>query len=199
MLGKVFGVISLIAVVFGVAGGKGEQMGTAVLQGASSAIELTLTLGGMMCLWCGVMRVLEEAGAVRALARLLRRPLAFFFPQTARTGEGMEEICANLAANLLGVGNAATPMALCALEKMQKNNPTPSVASGDMITLTVLNTCSLSLVPSTVLALRQAAGSRHAFDVIVPIWICSAGCAALALMLTRLLRGKEERRGGSDP
>ena len=195
MLGKVFGAISLIAVAFGLALGRGAQMGTAVLEGASDAIELTLTLGGMMCLWCGVMRVLEEAGAVRILARLFRRPLAFFFPQTAKTGEGMEEVCANLAANLLGVGNAATPMALCALEKMQKNNPEPSVASGDMITLTVLNTCSVSLVPSTVLALRQAAGSKDAFRVIVPIWICSVSCAALALFMTRLLRGKESSQG----
>ena len=102
----------------------------------------------------------------------------------------MEEICANLAANLLGVGNAATPMALRALEKMQKNNPQKDVATGDMITLTVLNTCSVTLIPSTLLALRRAAGASRPFEVVLPIWICSALCATLALLLCRTLRQK---------
>lgn len=143
-----------------------------------------------MCLFCGVMRVLEEAGVIRRLSRLLRRPLAFFFPETAANGDGMEELAANVAANLLGVGNAATPMALRALEKMQKHNPAKDVATGDMITLTVLNTCSLAIVPSTILALRQKAGATHPFSVVVPIWICSFTCAALGLLLTRALRAR---------
>lgn len=188
MLGKVFGVMVLVSLVFGIAGGNGAAMGAAVLDGASGAVRLSLTLCGTMCLFCGVMRVLEEAGAVRWLARLLRRPLSFFFPDTAASGQGLEEICANLAANLIGVGNAATPMALAALEKMQKRNPAPDTATGDMITLTVLNTCSVAVIPSTVLALRQQAGASDPFDVLVPIWICSASCALLALLITRALR-----------
>lgn len=189
MLGKVFGVMVLVSLGFGVLGGAGEAMATAVLEGASAAIRLSLTLSGTMCLFCGIMHVLEEAGAVRRLAHLLRRPLAFFFPDTAASGDGLEEICANLAANLIGVGNAATPMALCALEKMQKRNPHPDTATGDMITLTVLNTCSVAVIPSTVLALRQQAGAGNPFEVLIPIWICSASCAALALLITRGLRG----------
>lgn len=190
MLGKVFGVIVLVALVFGVMTGAGEAMATAVLDGAQSAVQLTVALGGGMCLWCGVMRVLEELGAVRVLARLLHRPLAFFFPDTASSGQGMEEICANLAANLLGIGNAATPMALRALEKMQRSNPTPDVATGDMITLTVLNTCSLSLLPTTLLTLLHRAGAVDPFSIIIPIWICSSACALLSLLLTRALRGR---------
>jgi spore maturation protein A len=136
------------------------------------------------------MRVLEKAGAIRCLSRLLRRPLTFFFPETAATGEGLEEIAANVAANLLGVGNAATPMALRALEKMQKHNLEKDTATGDMITLTVLNTCSLAIVPTTILALRQKAGATNPFSVVVPIWICSFTCALLGLLITRALRGK---------
>lgn len=188
MLGKVFGMMVLVSLGFGIYNGTGEDMAAAVLEGASSALRLSLTLCGTMCLFCGVMRVLEEAGAVRWLARLFRRPLAFFFPDTAASGQGLEEICANLAANLLGVGNAATPMALAALQKLQKNNPDPNTATGDMITLTVLNTCSVAVIPSTVLALRQEAGARDPFAVLVPIWICSVTCAALALLITRALR-----------
>ncbi|MBE6660390.1 MAG: spore maturation protein A [Ruminococcaceae bacterium] len=190
MLGKVFGAIVLVAVFFGFWNGTGEQMASAALDGAGRAIELTLTLSGMMCLWCGVMRVLEEAGVIGKLARLLRRPLAFFFPDAAARGEGLEEICANFAANLLGIGNAATPMALRALEKMQASNPDPDTATGDMITLTVLNTCSVALIPSTILALRRQAGATRPFEVVVPIWICSFVCATLGLLITRLLRGR---------
>ncbi len=188
MLGKVFGVMTLVALTFGLVGGRGEEMASGVLEGASRAVEVTLTLAGMMCLWCGVMRVLEEAGIVGKLARLLRRPLAFFFPDAAARGEGLEEICANFAANLLGIGNAATPMALRALEKMQASNPDPDVATGDMITLTVLNTCSVAIVPSTILMLLTDAGAKNPFSVVVPIWICSFTCALLGLLLTRALR-----------
>ena len=189
MLGRVFGVIVLVAFAFGCSLGRGEAMASAALEGAGRAIELTLTLGGAMCLWCGVMRVLEEAEAVGTLARLLRRPLAFFFPDAAARGEGLEEICANFAANLLGIGNAATPMALRALEKMQAGNPNPDVATGDMITLTVLNTCSVAIVPSTILTLLTKAGAKNPFSVVVPIWICSFTCATLGLLITRALRG----------
>ena len=190
MLGRVFGVMVLTALGFGLCGGRGAEMATAVLESASGAVELCLTLCGTMALWCGVMRVLEEAGAVRLLSRVLYRPLAFFFPETAASGEGMDEICANVAANLLGVGNAATPMALRALEKMQRRNPTPETVSDDMITLTVLNTCSLSLVPSTLITLLHTAGATDPFACLIPIWLCSATCAALALLGCRLLRGR---------
>lgn len=192
MLGKVFGVMVLVALVFGICNGTGEAMSSAALEGAASAVKLSLSLCGTMCLFCGVMRVLEEAGAVRWLSRLLRRPLAFFFPDTAASGQGLGEICASFAANLLGVGNAATPMALAALEKMQKRNAHPDTATGDMITLTVLNTCSVSIIPSTLLALRREAGASDPFEVLVPIWICSASCAALALLITRGLRGRRQ-------
>ncbi len=194
LLGKVFGCIVLISMVFGVFMGTGADMATAVLDSADRAIQLTLTLGGMMCLFCGIMRVLECAGAIRWLTRLFRRPLAFFFPDAAASGEGLEEIAANVAANLLGIGNAATPMALRALEKMQRNNPKPDTATGDMITLTVLNTCSLAILPSTILTLRQKAGAEHPFSVVVPIWICSFACAALGLLMTRVLRGRSRKK-----
>lgn len=188
MLGKVFGILCLLAILFGLPTGHGAEMATAVLDGTTSAIQLTLTLCGIMSLWCGIMQVLEKRGIIRALARLLRRPLAFFFPETVKNGEGMEELCSNLAANLLGVGNAATPMALQALKKMQRHNPEPDVATGDMITLTVLNTCPLTLIPSTLLAIRQRAGAAEPFRVILPIWISSVCCAGLMLLLSRALR-----------
>ena len=188
MLGKVFGVLCVVAFLFAMISGNTDALGDAVLDGASSALNVTLSLCGMMCLWCGMMRVLSEAGVIGKLSRLLKPFLRLFFPTAAKTGDGLDEISANLSANLLGIGNAATPFALAAMQKMQLHNPHPSVASAEQITLAVLNTASVTLIPANLLALRRAAGSEHPWAVLLPIWITSVTCAGMALLLTSLPR-----------
>lgn len=100
----------------------------------------------------------------------------------------MEEIAACLSANLLGMGNAATPFALAAMEKMQKSNPDPDTATDDMVTLTVLNTAAFSLLPTTLISLRQLGGSAHAASVLLPVWLVSLLSSIAAVLLSRLLR-----------
>ena len=188
MLGKVFGILCLIAFIFGFATSNWTLLGSAVLDGASGALDVTLSLCGMMCLWCGIMRVLSEAGLIYRLSCVLRPFLRLFFPKAARTGEGLEEISANLSANLLGIGNAATPFALSAMKKLQLHNPTPTRASDEEITLAVMNTASLTLIPANLLALRRAAGSDSPYAVLFPIWITSLASVSMALLLTSIPR-----------
>ena len=188
MLGKIFGILCVVAFVFSLLTGNAASLGNAILDGASGALQVTLSLCGMMCLWCGMMRVMSDAGLIRKLSRLLMPFLRVFFPEASRTGEGIEEISANVSANLLGIGNAATPFALKAMEKMQKHNPYPSRASAEQITLAVLNTASVTLIPANLLALRRAAGSSQPYAVMIPIWIASILCAAMALLLTSIPR-----------
>lgn len=195
MLGKIFGVICLIAVIAGCVTGNIPALGGAILDGASGAVSLTISLCGVMCLWGGVMQVLEDAGAIRRLARLMSPLLRVFFPDAYKSGIGAEEIAANISANLLGIGNAATPLALRAIEKMQTSNPDKSRPSADMITLAVLNTASFSVFPSTVVALRRTAGAAEPFAVVLPVWICSAAGALLALCLCRVCAALGGRRG----
>lgn len=185
MLGRIFGVICLLSLVFAAVTGNIAQLGNAVLDGAADAVRLTVSLIGIMCLWCGIMQVLSDAGIISKLSRLMSPLLRVFFPTAYRTGNGAEEITANISANLLGIGNAATPLALRAMERMQQSNTDRTSASADMITLTVLNTASVSIMPSTVIALRRAAGAAEPFSVVVPVWICSVCGAVLALLLTR--------------
>lgn len=192
MLGKLFGVITVLSFCIALLTGNVSALGTAVLDGASDAVTLTLSLMGIMCLWCGVMGVLESAGVVTRLARLMRPFLRIFFPDSWKSGTGAEEIAANISANLLGIGNAATPLALAALEKMQKRNPHPERPTNDMVTLAVMNTASISLLPTTILALRRAAGSQNPFSVVLPIWVVSAVCALAALILTRTVGSLSE-------
>ncbi len=193
MLGKIFGILVTVSLIFGIASGNTSELSNAVLDGAASAVTLTLSLCGIMCLWCGIMRVLEDCGIIAKLSRLMKPILSVFFPDAARTDNGIGEISANISANLLGIGNAATPLALRAMQKLQADNPDPSAASGDMITLAVLNTASVNLIPTTILALRRSAGSVAPYSVIVPIWICSFASSALALILTRALHTKVRR------
>ncbi len=187
MAGKVFGILCICSVVGGCLLGNVEAVGEAVLGGASSAVTLLLELGGMICLWSGILQVLTDAGAIRWLAKRLRPFLGFFFPDAAKTGEGLEEISANIGANLLGVGNAATPMALSAMKKMQRHNPHPDTASPDQVTLAVLNTASFTLLPVNLLALRASAGSDAPYTILLPVWAASVTSALLALFLCRLI------------
>ena len=191
MLGKIFGILCGLSVLFGALCGRLPDVATAIPEGAGKAVEVTLTLLGMMCLWSGVMQVLADAGIVKKIAHILAPFLRYVFPKAYQTREGYEEICATLSANFLGLGNAATPFALCAMKKMQQHNPTPEKADNEQITLAVLSTASLTLVPANLLALRRAAGSADPFCIMIPVWITSLFCVTFALLLTSFLRIRE--------
>ena len=191
MLGKIFGVFCTLSLLFGVLCGKLTDVAAAIPDGAAKAVEVTLTLLGMMCLWSGVMQVLSDAGIIQKIARIFAPFLRHVFPKAYKAGEGYEEICATLSANFLGVGNAATPFALCAMKKMQRHNPHPESADNEQVTLAVLSTASLTLVPANLLALRRAAGSQNPFSIMIPVWITSMLCVSFALLLTSFLRIRE--------
>jgi len=199
MLGKMFGIIAIISFIGGIALGNGEALSNSILDGASGAVKLTISLCGIMSLWCGVMKVLQGAGAIGFFSRLISPVFRLFFPDAEKSGEGKEEICACIGANLLGIGNAATPLALSAIKKLHSDHVrkggAADCASRDMITLAVLNTASANLLPTTILALRRSAGSSSPFSVVAPIWICSLSCAFLALILTRALGMKKGKKG----
>ena len=191
MLGKIFGILCTISLMFGALCGRLPEVAAAIPDGADKAVEVTLTLLGMMCLWSGVMQVLSDGGIVHKISCFFAPFLRYVFPKAYKTGQGYEEICATLSANFLGVGNAATPFALSAMKKMQQHNPTPNKADNEQVTLAVLSTASLTLVPANLLALRRAAGSADPFCIMIPVWITSVLCVAFALLLTSFLRIRE--------
>lgn len=199
MLGICFFVLVFVSAVSGTAAGRLAELSCAIVDGAGQAVTLTLSLCGMMALWCGVMNVWKEAGMIRGLSRILAPVLRLAFPDAWRTGIGREEITAAVTANLLGIGNAATPLALSAMAKMQEGNPTPDTARDDMVTLSVLACSPFSLLPTTLIALRRAAGSAEPYGILVPVWITSAVCAVTAVLLCRLWAWARHprRKGGS--
>lgn len=185
ILGKIFSIISIISLLFAIFTGNLSQLAGAILDGASKAVTLTIALVGVMGLWSGVMRVLEDIGVCRMIAKIISPILKFIFPETCRKGIATEEVAANISANMLGLGNAATPMGIKAMQEMSKANGESDTASNDMITFVVMNTCAISLMPTTLIALRRAAGSANPFEILIPVWICSSVCTVVAIFFAK--------------
>jgi spore maturation protein A len=174
-----------LSVICGLATGQGAQVAAAAVEGTRAAVELCLSIGGMMCLWTGVMEVMRQSGLAEGLSRLLRPALKHLFPQVAGEREIMDSISANVSANLLGLGNAATPLGLDAAKRMAKK--TPGVASDAMCMLVVCNTASLQLIPTTVASVRSAAGCQTPFDILPAVWLASALSVGVGILACKVL------------
>ena len=174
-----------ISVLCGAATGQGAQVAAAAMEGAQSAVELCLSMAGMLCLWTGVMEIMSRSGLSAKLSRLLQPALRLLFPQAVRDREVMDCISANLSANLLGLGNAATPLGIEACRRMARKSP--GRASDSMCMLVVCNTASIQLIPTTVAAVRSAAGSAAPFDILPPVWLASALSVAVGVTACKLL------------
>lgn len=173
------------AVVCGLATGRGAEVASAAFEGAAAGVELCLSMAGALCLWMGVMEVLRRSGLAAGLSRLLRPLLRRLFPDFAGDGDVMDAVSANFSANLLGLGNAATPLGLEAARLMA--NKTPGWASDGLCTLVVCNTASLQLIPTTVAAVRAAAGCATPFDILPAVWAASCVSITVGLAAVKLM------------
>ena len=180
-----------VSLVFGILTGSVGELGGAALEGATAAVELCVSMAGIMCLWTGVMEVMEQCGLSAALARLFRPLLRRLLPKASRDEETLAAISANLSANLLGLGNAATPLGIRAARRMAQG--CGGTASHELCLLVVLNSASIQLLPTTVAGVRSALGSADPFDILPTVWTASllsvlAGLAA-AKLFARIWRG----------
>ena len=172
------------AVLCGLALGNGPAVAKGALDGAAAGVELCLSMMGVLCLWMGVMEVMERSGLARGLSRLLRPALRRLYPDFARDKQVMDAVSANLSANLLGLGNAATPLGLEASRLMAERSP--GVASDGLCMLVGMNTASLQLIPTTVASLRAAAGSANPFDILPAVWLASAVSVTVGITAAKL-------------
>lgn len=150
------------------------QLSSSVLSGCADAVSLCLKLTGVLCLWSGLMNVAEQSGLCKVIAKILNPVLKLLFPTNRSNPEVMDAIAMNVTANLLGLGNAATPLGLNAVKKMQKLNNDKKSVTPDMMTFVVINTAALKIIPTTVAALRESAGAENPMDIIFCVWISSA-------------------------
>lgn len=178
----------VVSVLYGCWAGTVPEVSAALMDGASAAVELCLSIGGAVCLWTGIMELMRRSGLAQGLSRLLSPLLRLIFPKSFADAECAQALSANFSANLLGLGNAATPAGIQAVRRMSALG---GAASGELCRLVVMNTASVQLLPATVAAVRAACGSADAFDILPCVWISSLVSVSAGLLTERLLgRGK---------
>ena len=175
----------MLSLVFGILSGNLDEVANAAMAGAQSAIDLSVSMAGMLCLWSGIMEVMNVCGLSRGLARAFRPLLRQLLPEASRDEETLAAVSANVSANLLGLGNAATPLGIRAARRMARG--CGGVASDELCLLVVLNTASIQLLPATVASVRSAAGCRTPFDILPAVWLASVLSVSAGLLMARLL------------
>ena len=168
MLNYIWSGLIAVSVLCALFMGNTADISNALIESGASSIQLILTMAGIICLWSGIMKI------------ALLRPL---FPRLDKKSDAFQSITMNISANLLGLGNAATPFGLKAMEQLHTLNDRRDIASNEMVVFVVMNTASLQLLPTTLAALRQSYGSSAPFEIIVPVWISSACALTVALLI----------------
>lgn len=176
--------MAVLSILCGLATGRGDLVAAAAVEGAQAAVELCVSIAGMLCLWTGVMEIMRRSGLAEGLSRLLRPVLSALFPQVSKDRGVMDSISANVSANLLGLGNAATPLGIEAVRRMERKSP--GTASDAMCMLVVCNTASIQLIPTTVASVRAAAGSTAPFDILPAVWLASALSVGVGISACKL-------------
>lgn len=176
-----------LSLVFAVRNGQGGALAAAAMDGAQKGITVGLSIAGPLCLWSGFGTLLRRSGLNGGLSKLLRPIIARLFPNACRDREASDYISANLTANLLGLGNAATPMGIAAVRRMKALSDT-AAADDELCRFVVLNTASFQILPTTVAALRAAAGAAKPFDILLPVWLTSACSVSVGLLCTKLFQ-----------
>ncbi len=194
MMGYIWGGMIAAAFLFGIINGETEAVAQASLDGARNAVEMALGLLGMMCFWSGLLEVAKRAGLTEKLARLIRPLTRLLFPRLPSDSPAVTAMVMNMTANFLGLSNAATPLGLAAMRELDKINPQKGCASDEMCMFVVINTASISLIPTTVITLRSAAGSADPFSIMVPVWICSLLSITVGVAAAKLLARRGRRR-----
>ena len=172
------------SVIYGAANGTIGAVGNAAMEGAGAAVELCLSMAGIMCLWNGIMSIMKASGLMDGLSRLFRPVLRRLLPEACRDRDTLAALSGNVSANLLGLGNAATPLGIQAARRMAQG--CGGKASNELCTLVVLNTASIQLLPTTVAGVRAALGSKSAFDILPAVWLASVLSVAAGLAAAKI-------------
>lgn len=197
MIDLIWLILFIAGIVTAMFTGNMSNVANSVLTGAERAVTLSIGLVSVIALWLGLMNIAERAGAIAWLSRVLRPVAKFLFPSIPSDHPAMGAILANMSANLLGIGNAATPLGLKAMQELQSLNPLKDTASDAMCTLLAINTASITIIPTTVIAIRMQYHSGHPTDVVATTLVSSAIGTLAAIFLDRLFRRLDKRRRGA--
>lgn len=179
MLNIVWPIFIIISFSFAIFSGNLENLNSSIFESTADAVNLSINLLGTICLWNGIMQIANKTSIIDKLSKCLNPIIKFLFPEIRENKEIQKEISMNMIANVLGLGNAATPLGLKAMKSMQKENKNKNELSNSMIMFILLNTASIQIIPTTVIAIRNSLGSENPTSIVFPVWIATI-CAALA-------------------
>lgn len=186
MLNFVWPVMIIISVIYAILTGNIDLVNNSIFESTKKTVELTLTLLGTICLWNGIVQIASETKLIKILTRLISPLVNFLFPECKNDEKIKNDISMNIVANMLGIGNAATPLGLKAMQKMQEKNKNKDLLTDDMATFIILNTASIQIIPTTVIAIRMSLGSSNPTKIIFAVWFSTIFAAIVGIAVTKI-------------
>lgn len=194
MLNKLWPAFIIISYIYAIFTGNVENINNSIFESTSSAVELTITFLGTICLWNGIMKIATTTTLIEKLTKILSPIINFLFPKTKNNKKVQKEISMNMIANILGLGNAATPLGLKAMKTMQEENPQKDTLTDTMAMFIIINTASIQLIPTTVIAIRTSLGSSNPTQIIMPVWVATICAATAGITAAKILARKGRRK-----
>ncbi len=192
MINKIWFFMISFAIIFSIINGKVDLLNKEIFISLKSSLELSLGLLGSMMLWCGALKVAEKSGMVKKLAIIISPIIELLFKDIPSKSEAMGGIIMNITSNMLGLGNAATPMGLKAISELQKLNKNKSMASNAMCRFLVINSAPICIIPSTVISIRASLGSNNPGIIIIPSIISSFVAITVGIICCKIFESKGE-------
>lgn len=186
MLNIIWPLFIVISFIYAFFSGNIEQVSNGIFESLTDVVNLSLTFLGTMCLWNGIMEIAKKTTLIKKLTSLLKPLIKFLFPELTKNEKAKEEISMNIIANVLGLGNAATPLGLKAMKTMQKENKDKTTLSNSMAMFILINTASIQLIPTNVIAIRNSLNSTTPTQIIFPVWIATIVAAISSIMAAKV-------------
>ena len=187
MLNILWPISIILSVIYSIIFGNIEALNTGIFAALSDAVEISITFLGTICLWTGIMEIAKKTTLINKLNKLLRPVINFLFPDLKNNNLAKQEISMNMIANILGLGNASTPLGIKAMKTMQKENKRKDTLTNSMMMFIVINTASIQLIPTNVIAIRTSLNSQNPTSIILPVWIATIIAGITGIFFTKIL------------
>lgn len=186
MLNFLWPIFIIISFIYALLSGNIDNVNNSIFESTKDAVELSITLLGTMCLWNGIMEIATKTSLMNKLTKILQPIIKKLFPEIKQEDKVSKEISMNMVANIFGLGNAATPAGLKVMKSLQEQNSKKDTISNSMAMFIVINTASLQLIPTTVIAIRSSMGSSNPTQIILPVWFATICAALTAIIITKI-------------
>ena len=186
MLNLLWPIFIIISFIYAFISGNIDAVNNSIFSSTTDAVELSISLLGTICLWNGIIEIATKTSLIKRFTKMLQPIIFFLFPEVRKDSEVNNEISMNMIANILGLGNAATPTGIKVMKSLQKENNKKDTLSNSMAMFIVINTASIQLIPTTVIAIRNSLGSNVPTQIILPVWFATICAAITAIILTKI-------------